>query len=398
MSLTVTHTTVATLPDEVGAEINKAEWNAAHSVSGTIAYTDVTGLGTLATQSGTFSGTSSGTNTGDQTTVSGNAGTATTLQTGRTISISGDLTYTSPSFDGSANVTAAGTLATVNSNVGTFGSATKASVVTVTAKGLVTAASETTVTPAVGSITGLGTNVGTFLATPSSANLAAALTDETGTGAAVFASTPSLTTPVIGGTTFAGATNTTASVIERISDIGETTVGSFWTYDGTTRKPINGRVTLYTLGAASGAINNSETIVAQIQLPAAFLHQYDRFRIFVGMSKSGTTDTGTLGVRIGTAGTTSDTQVFSGAIMGTTILSLGAWLHFKIQTATAVRKEGFGGTGQLSEGGGSTAAYTSAVTISNVSNSLYISVSILSSGATNTVKLEDCMIEYIPLN
>jgi hypothetical protein len=35
-----------------------------------------------------------------------------------------------------------------------------------------------------------GTNVATFLATPSSANLAAALTDKTGTGVAVFASNP----------------------------------------------------------------------------------------------------------------------------------------------------------------------------------------------------------------
>lgn len=40
------------------------------------------GLGTLATQSGTFSGTSSGTNTGDQTTVSGNAGTVTVADAG----------------------------------------------------------------------------------------------------------------------------------------------------------------------------------------------------------------------------------------------------------------------------------------------------------------------------
>ena len=47
-------------------------------------------------------------------------GSAATLTTGRTISISGDMTYTSPSFDGSANVTAAGTLATVNANVGSF--------------------------------------------------------------------------------------------------------------------------------------------------------------------------------------------------------------------------------------------------------------------------------------
>lgn len=55
------------------------------------------GLGTLATQSGTFSGTSSGTNTGDQTTVSGNAGTATALQNARTI---GGI-----SFNGTANIT-----------------------------------------------------------------------------------------------------------------------------------------------------------------------------------------------------------------------------------------------------------------------------------------------------
>lgn len=128
--------------------------------------------------------------------ITGNAATAIlaasaiALATGRTISISGDMTYASPAFDGTANVTAAGTLATVNSNVGTFGSATAASVVTVNAKGLVTAASSTTVTPAVGSITGLGTNVATFLATPSSANLASALTDETGTGVAVFNAKP----------------------------------------------------------------------------------------------------------------------------------------------------------------------------------------------------------------
>jgi len=41
-------------------------------------------------------------------------------------------------------------------------------------------------------VSGLGTGVATFLATPSSANLAAALTDETGTGAAVFATGPSM--------------------------------------------------------------------------------------------------------------------------------------------------------------------------------------------------------------
>ena len=46
-------------------------------------------------------------------------------------------------------------------------------------------------------VSGLGTNVETFLATPSSANLAAALTDETGSGLAVFATSPTLTTATI---------------------------------------------------------------------------------------------------------------------------------------------------------------------------------------------------------
>ena len=56
------------------------------------------------------------------------------------------------------------TLATVNPNVGSFGSATAAPAVTVNAKGLVTAVSTNTITPAVGSITGLGTGVATALA------------------------------------------------------------------------------------------------------------------------------------------------------------------------------------------------------------------------------------------
>jgi hypothetical protein len=47
-------------------------------------------------------------------------------------------------------------------------------------------------------VSGLAANVATFLTTPSSANLAAALTDETGTGAAVFANTPTLVTPILG--------------------------------------------------------------------------------------------------------------------------------------------------------------------------------------------------------
>ena len=51
----------------------------------------------------------------------------------------------------------------------------------------------------------LGTNVATFLATPISANLASAVTDETGSGSLVFATSPTLTTPMINSATIGTA-------------------------------------------------------------------------------------------------------------------------------------------------------------------------------------------------
>ena len=58
-------------------------------------------------------------------------------------------------------------------------------------------------------ISGLGSGVATFLATPSSANLAAAVSDETGSGALVFATSPSLTSPNLGTPTAAVLTSAT---------------------------------------------------------------------------------------------------------------------------------------------------------------------------------------------
>jgi hypothetical protein len=71
--------------------------------------------------------------------------------------------------------------------------------------------------PAVSEITGLGTGVATWLATPSSANFAAAITDETGTGSVVLATSPALVTPTIGvasatSVAFAGSTSGTATI------------------------------------------------------------------------------------------------------------------------------------------------------------------------------------------
>jgi hypothetical protein len=70
---------------------------------------------------------------------------ATWLQTGRIPAFTGDVT--------APGASATLTLATVNSNVGSFGSATQVGTFTVNAKGLITAASSTTITPAFSSIT-----------------------------------------------------------------------------------------------------------------------------------------------------------------------------------------------------------------------------------------------------
>ncbi len=67
-----------------------------------------------------------------------------------------------------------------------------------------------------------GANVGTFLATPSSANLASAVTDETGSGALVFATSPTLVTPVLGTPTSGTLTNCTGLPTAGIVDAAVT--------------------------------------------------------------------------------------------------------------------------------------------------------------------------------
>jgi hypothetical protein len=126
-------------------------------------------------------------------------------------SLAGSETLTNKTISLASN-TISGTTAEFNTALTDDNFATLAGTETLTNK---TLTSPTLTTPALGTpasgtmtnvtglpvstgISGLGTGVATFLATPSSANLAAALTDEAGSGTVAFTNSPTFVTPALG--------------------------------------------------------------------------------------------------------------------------------------------------------------------------------------------------------
>lgn len=182
-----------------------------------------------------------------QTNISGNAATATALQTARTIGIiTGDATSAGSSFDGTANNTNALTLATVNSNVGTFGSSTSIPSLTVNAKGLITGVSGNAVIAPAGTLTG---------ATLASNVLASSLTS-VGTLA-----TLTVTAPISGSVTGnAGTVTTNANLTGPITSVGNATAVASQTGTGSTfamaagptfTNPVLGNATATTLNTGT---------------------------------------------------------------------------------------------------------------------------------------------------
>ncbi|MBI2355862.1 MAG: hypothetical protein HYV13_01480, partial [Candidatus Doudnabacteria bacterium] len=179
-------------------------------------HTGLTSLGIRSTGTGAFDLTIANT----ENLTAGRTLTITTGDAARTITLSGNPTL-NDWFDQSVKVAASPTFnaLTVTSCTGcspTTSAALAAAITDETGSGaLVFATSPTLVTPALGTpasavltnatglpistgVSGLGTGIATLLATPSSANLISAITDETGSGALVFANTPTLVTPVLG--------------------------------------------------------------------------------------------------------------------------------------------------------------------------------------------------------
>ena len=114
-------------------------------------------LGKLLTNGGTISGTLSATSFSGSLT--GNSDSATKLATGRTINITGDITWSSSSFDGTSNVTGTATLANSGVTAATYGSSTNIPQIAVDAKGRITSASNVAVSIPSGSISVTGGDI-----------------------------------------------------------------------------------------------------------------------------------------------------------------------------------------------------------------------------------------------
>ena len=162
-----------------------------------------------------------------------------------------------------------GTLGVANGGTGVTSSTGTGSVVLSNSPTLVTPALGTpasgTLTNATGlpistGVSGLGTGVATFLATPSSANLASAVSDETGSGALVFANSPTLVTPALGTPSSGTVTNLTGTASININGtVGATTptTGAFTTTTVSTSETLS-------YGTANGVtyLNGSKVLTS----------------------------------------------------------------------------------------------------------------------------------------
>lgn len=162
------------------------------------------------------------------------------------VTLTGTQTLTNKTLSGASNTFSAipnaalgnSSLTIGSTSVSLGGTAATLAGLTLTAPNLGTPSAATltnaTGLPIATGVSGLGTGVATFLATPTSANLATAITNETGSGSLVFATLPTLTTPVLGAATATSITGAAATNLTLTAGSGNQSVVVVGTGTGAT--------------------------------------------------------------------------------------------------------------------------------------------------------------------
>lgn len=169
-------------------------------------------------------------------------------------------------------------------------------------------------------VSNLGTGVATFLTTPSSANLAATLTDETGTGSAVFANTPTLVTPVIGAATGTSLTATGVIASTGTAGVGYATGAGGTVTQGTSRttgvtlNKTTGAITLFSAAGSATAATFTVTNSTVAATDVIILNQKSGTDLYDLMVTAVAAGSFNITFRT-TGGTTTETPVFNFAVI-----------------------------------------------------------------------------------